>query len=149
MTGDAKNNGIERIPFSYWFGFMNTARNLAKGKLKILDTKPEKSLTTMYLYGCEHMRMTNWFCWLDGKITCCTDRDTNTYVIGTLDNHVIKMDFAAMSRFIENNYVENIVKCDECLAKYYCAGGCPSFREGKLNCNRRIEKYAKLLIEKA
>lgn len=149
VTGDAENNGIERIPFSYWIKFTNTARNLANGKLKILDTKPEKSLTTMHHYGCEHMQMTNWFCWLDGKITCCTDRDTDIYVIGILDNHVLKMDYEKMSSFIEKNYVENIVKCDKCLAKYYCAGGCPSFRDGTLNCNRRIEKYAKLLVEKA
>ncbi len=148
VTGAAEKNGIERISFSEWIVFIKNVRKLAKGRLKILDTKPEKSLTTMYLYGCEHMRMTNWFYWLDGKITCCTDRGAETYVIGKLDNHELKMETEIMKAFIDNNYVENISKCKDCLAKYYCTGGCPSFRDGKLNCNRRIEKYAKLLIEK-
>lgn len=36
-----------------------------------------------------------------------------------------------------------------CLAKYYCSGGCPEFRNEKLNCERRVKKYARMFIQKA
>lgn len=148
VAGDAKTNNIERIPFSSWTEFMKKARVLSNGKLEILDSKPEKSLTTLYKYGCEHMKMTNWFYWLDGKITCCTDRETEIYVIGCVKNNDIIMDYDTMNYFIIESCVDNIQRCKYCIAKYYCAGGCPSFSEKKINCNRRLEKYAKLLIKR-
>lgn len=148
VTGDAENNDIEKIKFGTWMKFMEITMELANGRLKIIDTKPEKSLKTRHLYGCEHIRMTNWFYWLDGKITCCTNRNIATYVIGNIKNHAINMDYDRMDKFINNNHIDNITKCTNCLAKYYCAGGCPNFRDKKINCNKRIEKYAKLLLEK-
>lgn len=44
--------------------------------------------------------------------------------------------------------VNNLTKCHDCLAKYYCSGGCPEFRNEKLNCERRVKKYARMFIQK-
>lgn len=149
LTGDAKANHIKRISPPEWKIFMEEARTLSDGKLEVMDSKPEKRLDILYEYGCEHMRMINWFCWLNGKITCCTDRDTDTYVIGRLCDNEVIMDYNLMNNLALENHVSNISKCKECLARFYCTGGCPLIRDNMINCNRRLNKYAELLVKAA
>lgn len=145
-TGDAQNNNFERISLGDWKNFIYTVEILADGKLEILDSKPEKSLFTIHEYGCENMQMINWFYWLDGTITCCSDRKKRSYIIGKLENNNIILDYDFMDKISTENHIENISNCKTCIAKYYCAGGCPSFRNEKINCDKRIRKYAEYLI---
>lgn len=149
VTGDASTNGIERIALNDWANFVKYIKDTSDGKITIIDSKPEKKIDYFYRFGCEHMRMTNWFCWLNGYISCCTDRDNLKYYFASLENGVLNLDTKKMEEFIYNNDVNSLQKCKDCLAKYYCAGGCPDFRDGKLNCERRVEKYARMFIEKA
>ena len=131
-----------------WNEFIERIKEIAKGKIIIIDSKPEKKLEYKYTYGCEHMRMSNWFCWLDGNISCCTDRENSNYYIGHVNFETLKMDYSCMSKLEKENNVENIEICSVCIAKYYCSGGCPEFRKEKMNCERRIEKYAKMFTKK-
>lgn len=147
VTGNAKTNNVERIQVNEMTKFVELIEKKAQGKIKIIDSKPEKILTYKYVYGCEHMRTTNWFFWLDGKISCCTERNNSNFYIGNIDKNTLNMNFSLMKRLMEENNVENIEKCSECIAKYYCSGGCPEFRKNKINCERRIEKYAKMLTK--
>ena len=149
VTGDASENGIKRIAMQDWMVFVNTIKEISNGRICIIDSKPEKKIEYMYQYGCEHMRMTNWFCWLNSHISCCTDRDNPKYYFASIEHGKIYLDTDKMDAFVSENDVNNLQKCETCLAKYYCAGGCPDFRDGKLNCERRVEKYARMFIEKA
>lgn len=149
MTGNAIKNGVERVPLKDWKKFVCEINHIVDGKITIIDSKPEKKCDYKYIYGCEHMRMTNWFYWLDGKISCCTDRENTNYYIGYVKDEILKMDYLLMHKLKKYNAVENIEKCKGCLAKYYCCGGCPEFREDKLNCEKRVEKYAKIFIQKS
>ena len=149
VTGDAITNGIEKVSLADWDTFISEIKSIADGKITIIDSKLEKKTEYMYTYGCEHMRMTNWFCWLDGKILCCTDRENSKYYFGYVENHILKLNYEFMNGLKIYNDVENLDKCSECIAKYYCYGGCPHFRDGKLNCERRVEKYARMFIQKA
>ena len=149
VTGDASTNGIERISLHDWANFVENIKKISSGKITIIDSKPEKKIDYWYQYGCEHMRMINWFYWLNGHISCCTDRDNTKYYFANLKNGVLYLNTDKMEEFVYNNDVNLIIKCKDCLVKYYCAGGCPDFRDGKINCERRIEKYARMFIEKA
>lgn len=147
LTGDAVNNSIDKISFNEWNYFISELRNIVGDKIALIDSKPEKKIDVRYEYGCEHMRMHNWFCWLDGSITCCTDREKDLYEIGRLIDDKIVINYDKMLELKNGNFIEHIEKCSNCIAKYYCTGGCPDFRDKKINCTRRIEKYAKLLIK--
>lgn len=149
VTGDASTSGIERISLHDWANFVENIKKISSGKITIIDSKPEKKIDYWYQYGCEHMRMINWFYWLNGHISCCTDRDNTKYYFANLKNGVLYLNTDKMEEFVYNNDVNLIIKCKDCLVKYYCAGGCPDFRDGKINCERRIEKYARMFIEKA
>lgn len=35
--------------------------------------------------------MTNWFCWLDGNISCCTDMENSNYYIGHVSCEVLEI----------------------------------------------------------
>lgn len=147
VTGAAETNRIERLSGDEWRDLVRTVKEIAGESIILIDSKPEKRMDKIYLYGCEHMNMCNWFCWLNGSITCCTDRESESYIIGHFKDAVVCMNFRKMEDLTFANEITHISKCEGCLAKYYCAGGCPSFRNGKINCDRRIEKYAKLLTE--
>lgn len=148
VTGDANENGIKRIAMPDWIDFVKNIKEISNGKINIIDSKPEKKIEYRYQYGCEHMRMTNWFCWLNGQISCCTDRDNPKYYFANYKHGEINLDVNKMEAFVFENDVNHLQKCKNCLAKYYCSGGCPDFRDGKLNCERRVEKYARMFIEK-
>lgn len=148
ITGGAKANEMEKIPFITWLQFVEHIKKLTQNSITILNSKPDKDVFFSYSYGCEHMCMTNWFYWLNDTITCCTDRDNDVYIIGTILGNNVKMNFDLMYLLENKNYIENISECDDCLAKYYCSGGCPTIRGKTINCDRRIDKYAKLLIER-
>jgi len=145
-TGSAVKNDVKRISVKEWNSFMKKIIERAGDKLKIIDCRPEKSPDKKYLYGCGYMDMTSWFCWIDKRITCCTDRDSEDYVIGIYEDNRLIMNEDLMSRLYSDNNVLNIEKCASCIAKFYCAGGCPKFRYGLIDCDRRKEKYAGILI---
>ena len=147
--GDAIVNGIEHISMQDWNNFIKCLKDLADGKVSIIDSKPEKKIDYKYLYGCEHLRMTNWFYWLNGRISCCTDRDKVKYYFAVMEHGVLNIDTEKMEELSYNNDVNHLEKCNDCLAKYYCSGGCPDFRYDKFNCEKRVEKYARMFIEKA
>ena len=149
ILGDAITNDIERVSFSEWNKFVDEIKTRSKNELTIIDSKPEKKLDYIYTYGCEHMNLINWFCWLDGNISCCTDRENSNYHIGTIVGGMLEINPKKMLEMKEQNDVNNLTKCHDCLAKYYCSGGCPEFRNEKLNCERRVKKYARMFIQKA
>lgn len=149
ILGDAITNGIERVSLPEWNKFVDEIKTRVGDELEIIDSKPEKKLDFVYTYGCEHMNLINWFCWLDGNISCCTDRDNYNYNIGTIAGKNLGLYYEKMLKMKEQNDVNNIIECHDCLAKYYCSGGCPEFRNGKLNCERRVKKYARMFIQKA
>ena len=146
-VGAAKTNNIKRLSLNEWEAFVVLLRKIAKDNIILIDSKPEKRIDKLYKYGCEHMSMSNWFCWLNKKITCCSDRKREAFQIGTFGNGVAKMNYIKMLDFERNNYIDNISKCKDCFAKYYCSGGCPSFRNDKIKCDERIAKYVRLLID--
>lgn len=149
ITEEVKSNGIEKIPYATWNQFIDDMKQITQGSIEILNSKPDKDILLSYSYGCEHMQMINWFYWLNGTITCCMDREMSSYVIGILDKNRVNMNQTLMESLESQNYIENISKCRDCFAKYYCSGGCPKFRNDGINCDRRRKKYAKLLIERA
>lgn len=147
ITGNAKLNELKKILLEIWSQFIIQIKQIVGDSITILNSKPDKDVFYAYFFGCEHMCMTNWFYWLNGTITCCTDRDYEPYIIGKVEKNIVNMNYERMHLLQNNNYIENITKCNDCLAKYYCSGGCSKF--DNINCKRRIHKYAKLLIEKA
>lgn len=149
ILGNAITNGIERVSLLEWNKFVDEIKTRAENEIIIIDSKPEKKLDYIYTYGCEHMNLINWFCWLDGNISCCTDRENSKYHIGTIVGDNLELKYDKMLRLKKENDVNNLAECDDCLAKYYCSGGCPEFRNGKLNCERRVKKYARMFIQKA
>ena len=144
--GGARENHIAKIPFNLWRKFIAKAKKDFGKSALIVDSKPEKDVSYRYYYGCEYITADNWFLDVDGKITCCTDRGLDNFIIGRVNKGICSLDFNKIKTISEGNYVENISKCSNCIAKYYCAGGCPIFRDVKINCKRRIKKYAELLI---
>ena len=132
-----------------WNKFIAEIRNRAGNEVIIIDSKPEKKLDYIYTYGCEHMNLINWFCWLDGNISCCTDRENPSYYIGRIAEGDLELNYNKMMKIKKENDINNLAECHDCLAKYYCSGGCPEFRNGKLNCERRVKKYARMFIQKA
>lgn len=149
ILGDAITNGIERVSLPEWNKFIAEIRNRAGNEVIIIDSKPEKKLDYIYTYGCEHMNLINWFCWLDGNISCCTDRENPSYYIGRIAEGDLELNYNKMMKIKKENDINNLAECHDCLAKYYCSGGCPEFRNGKLNCERRVKKYARMFIQKA
>lgn len=148
MKGNARINKIESINRNEWNEFVKYMKTETNGVIKIIDSYIGKDIDKMYYYGCEHMQMTNWFLWLDGNITCCTDRERKEFVIGEVDDNIINMKYEYMHTLINENYIDNIDQCQNCIAIHYCAGGCPTFRKKQINCDERVKKYAKFLIEK-
>ncbi len=60
----------------------------------------------------------------DGDIYACHRlAGEEKFRIGTLDDTEFDLDLAEKMR---NNNVENVEKCSECWAKYFCSGGCPA-----------------------
>ena len=148
FTGNAVKNDIKRITVGEWKNFINKVTDKSRGRLDIIDCRPEKSIKTKYFYGCGYMDMTGWFAWLDGKVTCCTDRELDDFVIGEFRDKGLIMNEELMIKLHTENNVLNINTCESCIAKFYCAGGCPKFRNGLINCDRRKEKYVGMLIGK-
>lgn len=145
-TGSAVMNGIKRIPVSEWKSFIKKVTEIADGRIGIIDCMPGKAPDIKYLYGCGYMDMTSWFCRFDNKVACCNGRDSDDYVIGIYKDKKLIMNEELMGRLYKDNNVLNIDKCTSCIAKFYCAGGCPKFRGDKINCDRRKEKYAEILM---
>lgn len=144
--GAAKKNCIKSISHNEWEQFVSQIKKIFDKDVTVIDARPFKDILKKYSYGCENLYMTNWFYWLDGSITCCTNRESEEYMIGKVVDGTASIDRTKIKHLQEINYVEGIEKCSECIAKYYCAGGCPSFRANKIDCERRIKKYASLLI---
>ena len=147
FRGSAIKNNIDKIQYVEWNNFVKNILSISNDKIKILDTKPEKTFSKLYLYGCEYIKLIDWFFWTNGKITCCTDRDYDKLTIGLCKNHNLEIYYDLMNKLIFENNVENIETCKDCIAKYYCSGGCVKFRNSKLNCEKRINKYLNMIID--
>lgn len=146
VMGEALEHGVQKIPLKVWREFVSEVRRLSGNRLRIIDTKPEKSLRTLYQYGCEYMNAASWFYWLDGNISCCSERESTQYRIGRCEFGRIEIDEDALVQLRSENNIEVLPQCSDCLAKYYCAGGCSKLRT-QINCDIRRMKYAKLLIK--
>jgi radical SAM protein with 4Fe4S-binding SPASM domain len=72
----------------------------------------------------------------EGVISACTisfnDNSLNAKVfeIGRLSDKEIKIDGSSLKR-VRNFHVLNIPKCDSCIAKWHCRGGCVYAKNGK------------------
>ena len=143
--GDALSYGMSKIPMNEWSKFVAEVRRLSGNRIRIIDTKPEKCLHLLYQYGCEYINTASWFYWLDGSISCCTERESTQYCIGKCESSRANINQDMLDQLRIENNVEVLPKCNDCLAKYYCSGGCPKMRK-RINCDTRRRKYAKLLI---
>lgn len=63
----------------------------------------------------------------DNTIKCCSHLDEEEYFkIGKIEDGCFRLDKEKITYLKERFDVRNNIKCKECIAKYYCGGGCPS-----------------------
>lgn len=150
IDGAATKNGFERVSVREWNEFMIQAyRHIVNKPLFLIDAHPKRKVSEKYCFGCEHLEVPNWFCWFDGSVSCCTDRKDPSFKFAYYNNRYLEVDYQKLNGFSQSNFIENITLCASCIAKYYCAGNCPKFREtSKINCLKRRDKFAKLVMEK-
>lgn len=90
--------------------------------------------------------MPEWHCRPDNTVSACYELDKTNYIFGKIANDELHIDYSVLSEIAENN-VENIEKCNGCIVKYYCAGGCTLARfDNKINCEKRRKNFVKQLI---
>lgn len=63
----------------------------------------------------------------DGTIKTCSHLDVDgEFVVGHIIDDVFSIDTNRVAYLQQKYVVCNRSRCGECIAKYYCAGGCPS-----------------------
>lgn len=147
IEGRATSDNFSKIKIQTWNPFIDNIIKYCSQK-GINLTKNIRTVNNTYFYGCEHLKVPNWFCFFDGKISCCHDKDQKEFIFASYTNNNLDVDNNKLC-WITSNSVKNISICSTCIAKYHCAGGCPVHRmKNNINCTKRINRFVKLLINK-
>lgn len=100
--------------------------NEYKGKLffSMIEKKELKNIHTCY---CGAVQGKHFIISKDGSIKTCAHFDANEeFVIGKVIDDNLVFNYKKIKDAQEKYNVCNRENCKECIAKYYCAGGCPS-----------------------
>lgn len=142
-------NGFRKISLSEWSNFIQACQAAVIGKnISILFIHQNRDIRYLYFYGCDSLQKPDWFCNFDESISSCCGKEhiSNQFIFGRLVKKILAIDYALLDKF-RDYHVANIGLCTSCIAKYYCAGHCPYFREnGIINCDNRKNKFAELLL---
>lgn len=95
-----------------------------KLSFSLLEKKDLKNIRTCY---CGAVQGKHFIISKDGSIKACAHHDENEeFKIGNVIDGDLVLDSKKIKSIQEKYNVRNRKDCSECIAKYYCAGGCPS-----------------------
>lgn len=95
-----------------------------KLSFSLLEKKDLKNIHTCY---CGAAQAKHFIISKDGSIKTCAHYDENEeFVIGNVIDDELVFDNKKIKNMQEKYNVRKREDCSECIAKYYCAGGCPS-----------------------